>query len=75
LDIYNMNKIQEPKIRFISKKNHFEIFKWICPYIFVANGLACALFFFVLLFLKLIVYIESASCELFKSLLGHTSKI
>jgi hypothetical protein len=32
LDIHNMNKIQEPKIRFISKKNHFEIFKWICPY-------------------------------------------
>jgi hypothetical protein len=35
LDIHNMNKIQEPKIRFISKKNHFAIFKWICPYTFI----------------------------------------
>jgi hypothetical protein len=32
LEIHNMNKIQEPKIRFIFKKNHFAIFKWICPY-------------------------------------------
>jgi hypothetical protein len=27
-----MNKIQEPKIRFISKKNYLAVFKWICPY-------------------------------------------
>jgi hypothetical protein len=33
LDIHNMNKIQEPKIRFISKNNHLAVFKWICPYI------------------------------------------
>jgi hypothetical protein len=31
LNIHNLNKIQEPKIRFISKKNHLAVFKWICP--------------------------------------------
>jgi hypothetical protein len=45
-----MNKIQEPKIRFISKKNHFEIFKWICPYIFVFSK---SLIHFVYLYKKL----------------------
>jgi hypothetical protein len=32
-----MNKIQEPKIRFISKNNHLAVFKWICPYIIKLN--------------------------------------